>query len=92
MLELRNLPFDPNSNAVVSKEACDYHHGKHHQTYVNNYNNLTKDSELANASLYDVRVSSQGGLFNNAAQVYNHDFYWDCIAKKAIKAVSLKQL
>ena len=51
MLELRNLPFDPNSNAVVSKEACDYHHGKHHQTYVNNYNNLTKDSDLAKASL-----------------------------------------
>ena len=90
MLELRNLPFDPNSNAVVSKEACDYHHGKHHQTYVNNYNNLTKDSELANASLYDVLVSSQGGLFNNAAQVYNHDFYWDCIAKKSDKSSELE--
>ncbi|MBE3610381.1 MULTISPECIES: superoxide dismutase [Fe] [Campylobacter] len=83
MFTLRQLPFDAKTNAVVSEQTCNYHHGKHHATYVANLNNLIKDSEFANAGLYELLVSAKGGLYNNAAQVYNHDFYWDCIAKKS---------
>lgn len=83
MFKLRELPFNPENNAVVSKETCDYHHGKHHQTYVTNLNNLTAEGEFKDACLYTILTNSKGGVFNNAAQVYNHDFYWDCIAKKS---------
>ncbi|MBE2995232.1 superoxide dismutase [Fe] [Campylobacter sp. RM9344] len=83
MFTLRQLPFDAKTNAVVSEQTCNYHHGKHHATYVANLNNLIKDSEFANAGLYELLISAKGGLYNNAAQVYNHDFYWDCIAKKS---------
>ena len=83
MFKLRKLPFDPKANALISEETCIYHHGKHHQTYINNLNNLIKDTEFEDANLYDILLNSSGGLFNNAAQVYNHDFYWDCIAKRA---------
>ena len=90
MFELRKLPFDPKANAVVSEETCSYHHGKHHQTYINNLNNLIKGTELEGASLFDILVKSSGGVFNNAAQVYNHDFYWDCVAKKSQMSDELK--
>ncbi|MBE3022084.1 superoxide dismutase [Fe] [Campylobacter sp. 7477a] len=83
MFTLRQLPFDAKTNAVVSEQTCNYHHGKHHATYVANLNNLIKDSKFANAGLYELLISAKGGLYNNAAQVYNHDFYWDCIAKKS---------
>ncbi|MGG7048449.1 MULTISPECIES: superoxide dismutase [Fe] [unclassified Campylobacter] len=90
MFKLRELPFDPNTNAVVSAQTCEYHHGKHHATYVNNLNNLTKEGEFAGKSLYEILLKSSGGLYNNAAQVYNHDFYWDCIAKKSEPSAELK--
>ena len=90
MFELRKLPFDPKANAVVSEETCNYHHGKHHQTYVNNLNNLIKGTEFEGTSLFDILTKSSGGVFNNAAQVYNHDFYWDCIAKKSQMSDELK--
>ena len=90
MFELRKLPFDPKSNAIVSEETCNYHYGKHHATYVTNLNNLVKGTEFENAGLYDILIKSSGGIFNNAAQVYNHDFYWDCIAKKSEPSVELK--
>ena len=83
MFELRKLPFDANHNAVVSAKTCEYHYGKHHATYVANLNNLIKDTKFANASFYEILRNSEGGLYNNVAQVYNHDFYWDCIAKKS---------
>ncbi len=60
----------------------DFHYGKHHKTYINNLNNLIKGSEFENANLYDIIKSASGGTFNNVAQVYNHDFYWDCITPK----------
>ncbi|WP_170019655.1 superoxide dismutase [Fe] [Campylobacter sp. RM16190] len=90
MFNLRKLPFDPKSNAVVSEETCSYHHGKHHQTYVTNLNNLIKGTEFENSGLYEIISKSSGGIFNNAAQVYNHDFYWDCIAKKSDMSDELK--
>ncbi|AQW88408.1 superoxide dismutase (Fe) [Campylobacter pinnipediorum subsp. caledonicus] len=83
MFKLRDLPFDSKSNLVVSEKTCEYHHGKHHATYVANLNNLIKDTEFANSSFYEILVGAKGGLYNNVAQVYNHDFYWDCIAKKS---------
>lgn len=91
MFELRQLPFDAKNNAIVSEETCNYHHGKHHNTYVTNLNNLIKGTEFENACLYEIIIKSSGGIFNNAAQVYNHDFYWDCIAKKSEASDELKK-
>ncbi len=80
MFELRKLPYEKDSMGdFLSPVTFDYHYGKHHQTYVNNLNNLIKDTEFSNSDLFDIITKSSGGLFNNAAQVYNHDFYWDCI-------------
>lgn len=77
---LRTLPFEAKNVAgFLSEETLAYHHGKHHATYVNNLNNLIKDSEFANYGLFEIIQKSSGGIFNNAAQVFNHDFYWDCI-------------
>ncbi len=84
MFNLRNLPYDKNAfnGEFISDKTIDFHYSKHHQTYINNLNNLIKDSEFANKSLYDIIMNAKGGIYNNAAQVYNHDFYWDCISPK----------
>ncbi|MSN96230.1 superoxide dismutase [Fe] [Campylobacter sp. FMV-PI01] len=91
MFKLRELPFCAKSNAVVSEETCSFHHGKHHNTYVVNLNKLQSESEFKDASLFEMLQKAKGGLFNNAAQVYNHDFYWDCIAKKSEMSEELKK-
>ncbi|MCX2683073.1 superoxide dismutase [Fe] [Campylobacter sp. MIT 21-1685] len=84
MFELRKLNYDTNAfGDFLSAETFSYHHGKHHQTYVNNLNNLIKDTEFAGKDLVSIIKSSSGGIFNNAAQVYNHDFYFDCIMPKS---------
>ena len=81
MFELRPLPYGTNElSGFISTQTFEYHYGKHHQTYVNNLNNLIKGTEFEKASLGEIILKSSGGLFNNAAQVYNHDFYWDCIS------------
>lgn len=82
MFNLRKLPYDKSafSGVFISDKTFDYHYEKHHQTYINNLNNLIKGTEFENKSLYDIVLNSSGGIFNNAAQVYNHDFYWDCIS------------
>lgn len=64
----------------ISKETLEFHHGKHHAAYVNNLNNLIKDTEFASASLEEIIKKSSGGLFNNAAQVWNHTFYWNSMS------------
>lgn len=75
--ELMNLPFAIDAlEPVMSKETLEYHWGKHHRTYVTNLNALLEGSDLAGASLEEIIMKSDGGLFNNAAQVYNHDFFW----------------
>lgn len=80
MFTLRKLPFEANAVAAfISQETLDYHHGKHHNAYVTNLNNLTKEGEFAKSSLLEIIQKSKGGIFNNAAQIFNHDFYWDCI-------------
>ncbi len=60
----------------ISVETIEYHYGKHHQTYVTNLNNLIKGTEFENASLEDIVKKSSGGIYNNAAQIWNHTFFW----------------
>ena len=64
----------------ISKETLEFHYGKHHQTYVTNLNNLIKGSEFENLSLEDIVRKSSGGVFNNAAQIWNHTFYWHSLS------------
>ena len=79
--KLPELPYAMDALApTISKETLEYHYGKHHQTYVTNLNNLIKDTEFADMSLEDIIMKSSGGLFNNAAQVWNHTFYWNCLS------------
>ncbi len=66
----------------ISKETLEYHYGKHHQAYVTNLNNLIKGTEFENATLEDIVKKASGGVFNNAAQVWNHSFYWNTLSPK----------
>ncbi len=71
------LPYDKNALAPhISAETLDYHHGKHHNAYVTNLNKLLEGKPEASKSLEDIILSSEGGVFNNAAQIWNHTFYW----------------
>lgn len=72
-----DLPYSKDALApTISAETMEFHYGKHHQRYVDTLNTLIEGSEFANASLLDIIRKSSGGIFNNAAQVYNHNFYW----------------
>lgn len=64
----------------ISQETLEFHYGKHHQTYVTNLNNLIVGTEFENASLEEIIKKSSGGVFNNAAQVWNHTFYWNSLS------------
>jgi Fe-Mn family superoxide dismutase len=66
----------------ISQETLEYHYGKHHQAYVNNLNNLVAGTDLEKKSLEDIIKTQSGGIFNNAAQVWNHTFYWNCLSPK----------
>ena len=63
----------------ISGKTVEFHYSKHHQTYVNNLNKLTEGTPLADKPLEEVVITSEGGIFNNAAQVWNHTFYWNCL-------------
>ncbi len=79
--ELPALPYAQDAlEPVISAETLEYHYGKHHQAYVNNLNNMIPGTEYENASLEDIIRKAEGGLFNNAAQVWNHTFYWNCLS------------
>jgi len=79
--ELPKLPYEINAlEPYISKETLEFHHGKHHQTYVTNLNNLIGGTEFENMSLEDTVKKSSGGIFNNAAQIWNHSFYWQCLS------------
>lgn len=67
----------------ISKTTIEFHYGKHHQTYVDNLNKLIIGTEFENSSLEDIVLKSSGGIFNNAAQVWNHTFYWNCLTPKS---------
>lgn len=82
--ELPKLPYALDAlEPHISKETLEYHYGKHHQTYVTNLNNLVKGTDLENKSLEELIKTTEGGIFNNAAQVWNHTFYWNCLAPNA---------
>jgi Fe-Mn family superoxide dismutase len=71
------LPYDKGALAPhISAETLEFHHGKHHKAYVDNLNKLVEGKPEANKSLEDIIKSSEGGVFNNAAQIWNHTFYW----------------
>ncbi len=75
--KLPELPYAMDAlQPHISKETLEFHYGKHHQTYVTNLNNLIKGTEFENMTLEDVVKKSAGGMFNNAAQIWNHTFYW----------------
>ena len=75
--ELPKLPYAMDALAPhISKETFEFHYGKHHQAYVTNLNGLIKGTEFENSTLEDIIKKSSGGVFNNAAQVWNHTFFW----------------
>jgi Fe-Mn family superoxide dismutase len=75
--ELPSLPYEMNAlEPVISKKTLEFHHGKHHQAYVNNLNKLLPGSDFVNADLETIIRKAKGGLFNNGAQVWNHTFYF----------------
>ena len=82
--ELPKLPYALDALAPkISKETLEYHYGKHHAAYVNKLNELTKDGKFESMSLEEVIMKSSGAIFNNAAQVWNHTFYWNCLTPKS---------
>lgn len=79
--ELPKLPYEKNAlEPHISQETLEYHYGKHHQAYVNKLNELLPGSGFEKASLEDIILKSEGAIFNNAAQVWNHTFYWHCMS------------
>eukprot|EP00611_Tribonema_gayanum_P002548 TRINITY_DN11905_c0_g2_i1.p1 TRINITY_DN11905_c0_g2~~TRINITY_DN11905_c0_g2_i1.p1 ORF type:complete len:183 (+),score=58.71 TRINITY_DN11905_c0_g2_i1:31-549(+) len=79
---LMTLPYAKNALAPhISEETLEYHHGKHHAAYVTKLNAaIAADAGLQNKTLEEIMLSSSGGTFNNAAQVWNHDFYWHSLS------------
>ncbi len=82
--KLPELPYPLNAlEPYISKETLEYHHGKHHKAYVDKLNELVPNTEFANSSLEDIICKAPAGpIFNNAAQVWNHTFYWHCMKPK----------
>jgi len=75
------LPYATDALAPhISQETLEYHYGKHHQAYVNNLNKLIPGTEFEAMSLEEIIMKAKGGIFNNAAQVWNHTFYWHCLS------------
>ncbi|MFW2570743.1 superoxide dismutase [Fe] [Legionella sp. 29fVS95] len=78
---LPQLPYAMNAlEPHISQETLEYHYGKHHNAYVTNLNKLIPGTEYENLSLEEIIKKSSGGIFNNAAQVWNHTFYWHCLS------------
>ncbi|MEH6531534.1 MAG: superoxide dismutase [Fe] [Photobacterium frigidiphilum] len=82
--ELPALPYAINAlEPHISQETLEYHHGKHHNTYVVKLNGLVEGTDLAEKSLEEIIKTSTGGVFNNAAQIWNHTFYWHSLSPNA---------
>lgn len=79
--ELPPLPYEKDALAPrISAETLDYHYGKHHQAYVNNLNKLVPGTKFEGKSLEEIILEADGGIFNNASQVWNHTFYWNSLS------------
>jgi Fe-Mn family superoxide dismutase len=85
VFELPKLPYPQNALApYISEETLEYHHGKHHAAYVKKLNELIADTKFAKMPLEEIiKTADKGPIFNNAAQHWNHSFYWNCLAPKA---------
>jgi Fe-Mn family superoxide dismutase len=82
-IDLPALPYAQNAlEPHISAETLEYHYGKHHKAYVDNLNKMIAGTEFADMALEDIIRKAQGGMFNNAAQVWNHTFYWNCLSPK----------
>ncbi len=88
--KLPDLPYAYDAlEPYICKQTLEFHHDKHHAGYVNNLNNLIKNNESYRAmSLIEIIKNSENAIFNNAAQTYNHTFYWDCLSPKSSKPSS----
>ena len=95
--KLPNLPYAMDALApFISRETLEFHYGKHHAAYVTNLNKLIPGTEFENMALEDIVKKATGGIFNNAAQIWNHTFYWNCLMPSgggepkgaALKAIS----
>lgn len=87
--KLPPLPYALDALAPhISKETLEYHYGKHHQAYINKLNALIENTKFEKKSLIEIVLESQGGVFNNAAQAWNHEFYWNCMTPKSSKEPS----
>ncbi len=81
--KLPELPYAKNALVPhMSEETLEYHYGKHHNAYVNNLNNLIKETKFEKMTLEEIIISSEGGIFNNAAQIWNHTFFWNSLSPK----------
>ena len=81
--KLPELPYSNDALAPhISPETIEYHYGKHHNAYVTKLNAAIPGTEWENSSLEEIIKGSKGGIFNNAAQIWNHAFYWDCLSPK----------
>jgi Fe-Mn family superoxide dismutase len=79
--QLKELPYAKNALApYISEETMDFHHSKHLQAYVNNTNNFIAGTEFENLTLEEIILKSSGPLFNNSAQIWNHEFFWNCMS------------
>lgn len=88
---LPELPFDKNAlKPIITEKTFDYHHGKHHATYVNNLSGLIKDTELFDSSIEEIirkgYAENNTAIFNNASQHWNHTFFWHCLSPNGGKA------
>ena len=80
MIELPKLPYEMEAlEPHISQKTLEFHYGKHHNAYVNNLNKLIAGTPFESKTLEEIVKTSQGGMFNNAAQVWNHTFYWNCM-------------
>ena len=84
--KLPELPFSRNALApIISEQTIDFHYGKHHQGYVDKLNSLVKGTPFESATLTDIVMKATGPIFNNAAQVWNHTFYWQSLTPKPMQ-------
>jgi Fe-Mn family superoxide dismutase len=86
---LPSLPYKIDAlEPFISSETLEFHHGVHHKKYVDNLNILIKNTEFYNKNLVEIIKSSTGNIFNNAAQAWNHDFYWKCLTPAKNKNIN----
>ena len=79
--ELPNLPYAKDAlEPHISAETIEFHYGKHHATYVAKLNGMLAGTEFESATLEEMIMGASGGIFNNAAQIWNHSFYWNCLS------------